>query len=189
MHARGPRKERRLTSQAQVVSRSGWVCRVCGVGRHDSKGQPPGVLLLLGKWEALTCWPKENKPRTEQYTVYCLSDTDQPHCVCSIRHGPNQPQSKQCSVLKENQSQLDSLLITSNLKLADLKRQQGRLVVLNFYSFGMLSFMLWLHTKYLADNQSREEQAVRVFPQPAPHGCKERKSFSRQDRPQPTKFN
>lgn len=93
-HASGPRKERKLASQAQVVSPSGWVCRACGVGRHDSEGQPPGVLLLHAKGEAPTCWPKENKLQVEQYTVYCLSDKDRLYFVCSTQRGPNQSESK-----------------------------------------------------------------------------------------------
>lgn len=76
------------------VSGTGWVCGACGVGRHDSKGQPPGVLLLLGKWEVPVSWPKKNKPQTEQYTVYWLFDKDQPYCVCSTQSGPNQSESK-----------------------------------------------------------------------------------------------
>lgn len=96
-HASGPRKERQLASQAQVVSPAGWVCRGSRVGGHASEGQPPGVLLLLGKGEVPTRRPKENKPQTVQYTVYCLSDKDQPHCVCSTQCGPNRPKSKQCS--------------------------------------------------------------------------------------------
>lgn len=65
-----------------------------GVGGHASEGQPPGVLLLLGKWEVPAPQPKENKPRTVQYTVCCLSDKDRPHCVCSTWRGPNQPKPK-----------------------------------------------------------------------------------------------
>lgn len=60
-----------------------------GVGGHACEGQPPGVLLLLEKWEVPSRRPKENKPWTVQYTVYCLSDKDRPHCVCSTRGGPN----------------------------------------------------------------------------------------------------
>lgn len=65
-----------------------------GVGGHASEGQPLGVLLLLGKWEVPAPRPKENKPRTVQYTVCCLCDKDRPHCVCSTRRGPNQPKPK-----------------------------------------------------------------------------------------------
>lgn len=93
-HASGPREERKLASRHKWSALLAGSAEPTGVGGHASEGQPLGVLLLLGKWEVPTPRPKENKPRTVQYTVCCLCDKDRPHCVCSTRRGPNQPKPK-----------------------------------------------------------------------------------------------
>lgn len=83
-------------------------------GMAGREGQPPGVLLQLGKWEAPAGWPKENKPQTEQYTVCCLCD-ERPASLClsaprgvgQINVSPNSAEPKRTPVdLSETPSSL-----------------------------------------------------------------------------------
>lgn len=80
--------------EADFPGTSGQPCRLGLQSLLGWEGQPPGVLLLLGKWEVPTHRPKENKPQTAQCTVHCLFDKDRPHRACSTRRGPHRPESK-----------------------------------------------------------------------------------------------
>lgn len=146
------------------------------MGRHGREGQPPGVLLQLGKWEAPAHWPKENKPQTEQYTVCCLCD-ERPASLClsaprgvgQINVSPNSTEPKR--------TPMD---LASTLKLP--AREPGDSLESQFQNVFICAVSL--STKYVvAPDQSRTRQPH----QGVPARCRARNHFSRKDRQQKAK--
>lgn len=76
-----------------VVSRLAGSAGPAGVGGQASEGRPPGLLLLLRKWEVPTRRPQENKP--ELYNTQCAASLIKTGLIVSVPHGvghmePNQ---------------------------------------------------------------------------------------------------